>query len=524
MTTVMRFTDEALRTLRGYADDNPAAWGDPAADFRAILERLGITDNCEPAQLTAPAPLAMPPVSEHPRSKGDRKALEFADNLHGLKPQHLADNNLLAYLSCTYLRDFAQTRWPTREITPGWVHRHFLSAGAGERTQWNLAGRLLWLAYTARRASAASAEAFTPRQALDWYCEHPEHYHTAVSYDVLASDLALAEYTYALLNGSAKYDSRGRILAGDLNRRAGAVIIDALPRAAIRATLEHTANRLQEQNAKKVVNVLSLGAGVQSTALALMAEHGYRGIPKPDLAIFADTGWEPKAVYEHLDWLESQLSYPVVRVSNGNIKDSILSGKNPDGRQFLDLPVYVIKPDGKQYIGTRQCTKQFKLKPIYRYLREQVIKVPKGRPVKDTEVKMWLGISTDESGRVKPAREPWITNSYPLLVEQISRLQLTRWLHKHYPDRHVPKSACIGCPYHSDAAWDDMKINDPESWNDAVGVDWALRNLPQAAGTIDGAAYLHRSRTPLTEVDFGNAATAAAAAEFLEECEGLCGI
>ena len=46
---------------------------------------------------------------------------------------------------------------------------------------------------------------------------------------------------------------------------------------------------------------LSLGAGVQSTTMALMAAHGAL-TPMPDCAIFADTGWEPEAVYDHLDW------------------------------------------------------------------------------------------------------------------------------------------------------------------------------------------------------------------------------
>ena len=44
---------------------------------------------------------------------------------------------------------------------------------------------------------------------------------------------------------------------------------------------------------KKVFRSLSLGAGVQSTVLALMAERGDHGLSKPDVAIFADTGWEP---------------------------------------------------------------------------------------------------------------------------------------------------------------------------------------------------------------------------------------
>lgn len=54
------------------------------------------------------------------------------------------------------------------------------------------------------------------------------------------------------------------------------------------------------------IRVLSLGAGVQSTTLALLAVEGV--LPKPDAAVFADTGWEPRRVYDHLDRLESVLA------------------------------------------------------------------------------------------------------------------------------------------------------------------------------------------------------------------------
>jgi hypothetical protein len=46
------------------------------------------------------------------------------------------------------------------------------------------------------------------------------------------------------------------------------------------------------------MRTLSLGAGVQSTTLLLMSLDGT--LPKVDCAIFADTGWEPARVYEHL--------------------------------------------------------------------------------------------------------------------------------------------------------------------------------------------------------------------------------
>ena len=55
-------------------------------------------------------------------------------------------------------------------------------------------------------------------------------------------------------------------------------------------------------------NYLSLGAGVQSTVVAFMSARGE--LPPLTAAIFADTGWEPSAIYRHLDWMETQLPFP----------------------------------------------------------------------------------------------------------------------------------------------------------------------------------------------------------------------
>ena len=49
-----------------------------------------------------------------------------------------------------------------------------------------------------------------------------------------------------------------------------------------------------------MINVLSLGAGVQSSTMALMSAKGE--LPKADCAIFADTGYEPKAIYNYLNY------------------------------------------------------------------------------------------------------------------------------------------------------------------------------------------------------------------------------
>ena len=61
-----------------------------------------------------------------------------------------------------------------------------------------------------------------------------------------------------------------------------------------------------DENRKKALVVISLGAGVQSSTMALMAASGE--LPRPDCAIFADTGYEPKSVMRYLEFLKKVLS------------------------------------------------------------------------------------------------------------------------------------------------------------------------------------------------------------------------
>jgi hypothetical protein len=94
--------------------------------------------------------------------------------------------------------------------------------------------------------------------------------------------------------------------------------------------------------------ILNLGAGVQSTTLALMAVknweywHCSEPLPYPvvdlvNYALFADTMGEPKAVYRHLDWLKPILKkfICVVVVSKGNLAHNLQFGVNGDLGRFI---------------------------------------------------------------------------------------------------------------------------------------------------------------------------------------------
>jgi hypothetical protein len=281
--------------------------------------------------------------------------------------------------------------------------------------------------------------------------------------------------------------------------------------------------------------VLSLGGGMQSTTLALLAARGE--LACPEFAVFADTGWEPAAVYEHLEWLRSELAETmpihVVRkyhadgrpahiradtlavVRAGRPTDATHAGHVPDatgpdrpgvgprqpGRGFVVLPVYALDHTGKASMLRRQCTGEYKLDPICAKVRELIGRRRGLRAEYRPQVEMWIGISAEEHPRrCKPSVFGWVHNRYPLRELGWTRRRCEEWLWEHYR-RKVLKSSCVGCPFHDDAYWRDMKRHRPDEWAEAVAFDREIRHLPGVRGTC----YLHRSGLPLAEVDLRTA-------------------
>lgn len=266
------------------------------------------------------------------------------------------------------------------------------------------------------------------------------------------------------------------------------------------------------------LRVLSLGAGVQSTTLLLAAADGKVG-PMPDVAIFADTEDEPQEVYDHLGRLVAmRLPIPIEIVSAGSIRKQMLGWaagetEHANGRP----PLFVEDARGKVGMTRRQCTQDWKIVPIERRIRE-LLGLKKGaRGPKEPVVEQWIGISTDESHRMKPAYTRWIYKRYPLIEADKNRRDCVAYC----SERGVmpPKSACRMCPFHTDAEWQRLKVDAPADFEAACEVDDSLR---EGRTTLRGTPYLHRSCQPLRAVDF--TASLPEPLAWLGECEGMCGV
>ncbi len=233
--------------------------------------------------------------------------------------------------------------------------------------------------------------------------------------------------------------------------------------------------------------VLSLGAGRQSSTLALM---GAEGVIRLDRAIFADTQDEPAATYAWLETLTPILEragIPVDVVTAGNLREDSLHKSG----WLVSMPLHIVSEGREPAMLRRKCTNGYKIRPIQRRLREL------GATAKKPAT-LLIGISRDEAQRMKPARVKYIRHEFPLIDMRMTVADCVSWLAAHgYPE--PPKSACRICPFRNDRSWRAMKEDAPADFASAVEFDQQVRNAAQLK--VPTEAYLHRSLVPLDMVD-----------------------
>jgi len=264
------------------------------------------------------------------------------------------------------------------------------------------------------------------------------------------------------------------------------------------------------------LKVISLGMGVQSTALYLMSSMGYK-VPRADVAIFADPQAEHYKTYDMLKWLlqwqKDNDGIEIIVNKDKNLLKDILNGQIQSGRlrKFAAIPAF----GESGGMLRRQCTREYKIEPVKQSAR-RLHKLKKHKRMKPTE--MWLGISTDEIERMKESQLYNIKYFYPLIYHRISRNDCIQF----FKDNNFPvpvKSSCTFCPYHSNKFWAEIQKENGVAWKQSVAVDESIRNVISRGD--DDKIYLHPSCKPLKEIDFEDDQL-----ELFEgyDCEGYCGL
>lgn len=258
------------------------------------------------------------------------------------------------------------------------------------------------------------------------------------------------------------------------------------------------------------MKIISLGLGVQSTAMYYMSSMGE--LPLCDYAIFVDTGREKKKTLQYLKylkgWQKENEGIPIIVVRKKNLYKDLLNSENSTGQRFSSIPAFTLNEDGSTGMLRRQCTNEYKIEQVDKEIRELLHVVS----LRGYEIDVWKGISLDEIERLSIPQQKWKHHVYPfcnyrsslnggcwLDFEKRTRNEIINWyIKKGLPI--PPKSSCVFCPYQSDAAWYHMKVNEPSDFRAAIRVDRAIRNSTKKG--ILSQAFLHDSCMPLEDIEF----------------------
>jgi hypothetical protein len=305
----------------------------------------------------------------------------------------------------------------------------------------------------------------------------------------------------------------------------------------------------QAEGSKSQMRILNLGAGVQSTTIALMGVKNWyywscsEPLPYPavgliEFAIFADTQEEPDAVYRHLEWLTLQTKkwFPILRRTAGKLGDNLVHGVNLQGKRFISIPSFTAEKEGKKYgITKRQCTAEYKVDVVERTIRRELLGLRSGQRIpNDLDITQVYGLSYDEPGRIARLKSrkagSKLKAAFPLFEMEMTRGGCKTWLKKQVIPHEVPRSACVFCPYKRNNEWRRLRDEDPIGWHRAIEIDRAIRDHDlTCAGGMKQLQYLHDSCVPLEQADLSTLDEKAERRGqmllgFHQECEGMCGV
>lgn len=244
--------------------------------------------------------------------------------------------------------------------------------------------------------------------------------------------------------------------------------------------------------------IWSYGGGIQTIAILALIREGR--LPVPQMAIMADTGRERSSTWRYLE----QYALPIMEALGIEFHRASHDLATVDlyaGNGDLLMPVFTQTGKLRTY-----CSNEWKKFVVRRKLR--ALGYGPDKPVVE-----WLGMSLDEIHRMRQSDAQWIETHYPLIFDvPLRRIECETVIER--AGLPLPsKSACWGCPHLQDREWLEIKEHDPDDFAKAIELDTELRE----ADTM-GGVYLHKSRKPLSEVEF----VADAKESPLLECAASC--
>lgn len=257
------------------------------------------------------------------------------------------------------------------------------------------------------------------------------------------------------------------------------------------------------------MKILSFGAGMQSTALALMAcenaaassTYPFPLVPVYDAVIFCDLGLEPP-------WVAEQCNFVKNACENVGIFFKVLEAPlyedfrtNFGERRTISIPWWTLDSDGHKSKMPRLCTIDYKVYVIAQYVRHELLGYRKGQRLKPEDRKaheMHMGFDADEKNRCKENINPMFVNRFPLVEMGLVRADNYAYI-KDVWGLETKASACSFCPFHKNFFFQYLRNFEPDSYAAVNEIDHLLATKnPKPPMSSD--LFVSRSRKRLDDL------------------------
>jgi hypothetical protein len=230
------------------------------------------------------------------------------------------------------------------------------------------------------------------------------------------------------------------------------------------------------------IQLWSCGGGRQSAGIAALISMGE--LPKPDHVCMVALEWEIRTVWPYVN----QYIRPAVEalgISFTAIPRAKYATKDFFGGELGVTPLIpaYTNQSGKVSKLNEWCSGEWKRDVAIRWAAEQEDWKARG-------VVNWIGISTNERGRVRQPRRQWFQLRYPLITDRPTHVLGCLLAVEKMGWPQPPRSRCRHCPNQSDSEWAELT---PEEWELACQTDEYVRS-------IDPHAFLHKQCIPLRQV------------------------
>ncbi len=264
------------------------------------------------------------------------------------------------------------------------------------------------------------------------------------------------------------------------------------------------------------MKILSCGAGMQSTALALMScanklikedkteqfNFSYtEQVPIYDLILFCDLGLEPAWVMDQVRFIKTACEWsgiPFHVIKSTLYEDYI---ENFGKKRVVSIPFWSTDENGKKGKMMRNCTLDYKINLMQNFVRWEILGYRKGERTHPEDLKaheMHLGFSKEEERRCSENPHKMFVNKFPLCEMNLVRADNYAYI-KDVWGLDSKASACCFCPFHTNYFFKFIKHNHTDEYKKTVQFDEILEK-EQPNTKINSKLYISKSRKRIKDL------------------------